>query len=279
MTAIIVITDAVNSRVSTTTVRSRDPCRYVQCQNGASCWAPLDVAQCVCQPNFTGRLCEVSLFKPGTCPEVPFVPFIPTCTSPLCQADPDCPGEQKCCQNSCGSSVCTDPRDLPRGPTCNGGCQPGYSCILQMAQCPPELGIYCLPAMLEVCVPDGCVSCQSDQECRQVSRCGSQHFAAGRPCVEKFKCVKKRDPCGGCPTNQICLKLNTTSNHDGPRHVCVPNDDCGGCPPGQTCQTFALPCRDPCEIFNFQDVPVPCNRTVDCTQSSCVPDLVNSEDN
>ncbi|RUS70509.1 hypothetical protein EGW08_021734 [Elysia chlorotica] len=43
--------------------------------------------------------------KPGFCPSQPGLDR-PTCGGDFCRTDYNCPGEQKCCTNSCGTNVC-----------------------------------------------------------------------------------------------------------------------------------------------------------------------------
>ncbi|XP_040282880.1 antileukoproteinase-like [Bufo bufo] len=110
--------------------------------------------------------------KPGRCP-VLFLPevCIGSVVSPLCSGDKECPGNQKCCNRSCGIVMCTIP--VPR-------VKPG--------KCP---SISFLGDCLAVLPPP---QCSADNDCPGDRKCCKDSCGA----VNCIKPIAKEKP-GRCP--------------------------------------------------------------------------------
>ncbi|XP_076445698.1 uncharacterized protein LOC143283377 [Babylonia areolata] len=166
---------------------------------------PCDNPPCLSQP-----VCvPVTPSKDGVCPK-PGATDGDNCTS-TCQQDSDCDGRDKCCEVSCGATVCQTPVGLTsvrsRHSTCaRMHCLPDHYCVLRMKcygrGCKSiSLKPYCEPRLKKGCPVNrirmpGCRGVRRDKcseydpsSCRSGSICCAT--VCGRRCVRPLRYTKK----------------------------------------------------------------------------------------
>ncbi|XP_044129018.1 WAP four-disulfide core domain protein 3-like isoform X1 [Bufo gargarizans] len=261
------------------------------CSGDKDC--PLD--QKCCEQSCGRVMCSIPIprVKPGKCPEWTLTEICPKMLPfPPCSADDQCPDGQKCCKDSCGEVMCTDPIGVKPGkcpewtlteicpkmlpfPPCSADdqCPDGQKCCKDSCgevMCTDPIGVKpgkCPEFTLtEICpkvlpVP----RCSADDQCPDGQKC----------CKESCGAVKCTNPIGvkpgKCPEftlTEICPKVL-------PFPPCFADDQC---PDGQKC------CKDSCgevkctnPIAEVKPGLCPPYRRTACTFPLPPPDCYNDQ--
>ncbi|XP_076445861.1 uncharacterized protein LOC143283502 [Babylonia areolata] len=199
-------------------------CDFVKCGPGQTC--VLQQVYCFTEPCYPQPVCVDQ--KPGQCP-VPDTSVGGICAS-TCNTDSDCKGNDKCCKNGCGATVCQAPI-----PSCEFvKCGPGQTCVLQPVVCVRHP---CYPQ--PVCVDSGPKPghCPVPDSYYRLQQCQST-CNKDRDCPGKDKCC--RNSCGAstcqtpvtlcdtvkCRRGEKCVLLEVQCVRapcPSPQPVCVPS--------------------------------------------------------
>ncbi|XP_044129019.1 WAP four-disulfide core domain protein 8-like isoform X2 [Bufo gargarizans] len=210
------------------------------CSGDKDC--PLD--QKCCEQSCGRVMCSIPIprVKPGKCPEWTLTEICPKMLPfPPCSADDQCPDGQKCCKDSCGEVMCTDPI----------GVKPG--------KCPEWTLTEICPKMLPF------PPCSADDQCPDGQKC----------CKDSCGEVMCTDPIGvkpgKCPEftlTEICPKVL-------PFPPCFADDQC---PDGQKCckdSCGEVKCTNP--IAEVKPGLCPPYRRTACTFPLPPPDCYNDQ--
>ncbi|XP_012942670.1 lectin, partial [Aplysia californica] len=120
-----------------------------------------------------------------------------------------------------------------------GSCLDHEVCVDRPVKCPDDDHHNCSSGQVATCVPEGCLLCSPEQECRWINN--TAPCVEGETCPEFFYYCQELDYCGGCDPTQICefAGLGCINGSCEATFHCVPKDYCGGCLPGQYCDDEA----------------------------------------
>ncbi|KAK7108363.1 keratin-associated protein 10-4-like [Littorina saxatilis] len=222
--------------------------------------------RCNVEPADAYAICCEIVEKSGQCP-VPAAGEIGICAN-TCASDQDCGGEQKCCRNGCGATVCQSPVTPNPSGTCDTmNCEPNQTCEMLYPPCAPG-STRCDP--IPTCVDkkektgecpavvnDGnsfgvcAFMCDSDADCRGDEKC-CKNECGGMACKDPVTnnpvrtCATMR-----CGANQRCemQQVQCSSTSCDPQPMCVDIERAGVCPtPQYTWDLFwRARCQRDCE--------------------------------